>query len=65
MFILQYFYVLLDADKDLMLVDNSDGEVIYDGMMGAIPDEFDDCEVTDFGITGMGELFFELEVNEK
>lgn len=62
MFILQYFYVLLNAEQDLLLVNNESGEVVYDGMMGNIPDDYDDCEVTNFGITGSGMIFFEIEV---
>lgn len=62
MFTLSKFFPLLEDHKNVMIVDNRSGEVLYDGMAAYIPDEYDDCKVSDFGIHSSGAFSFDIKV---
>ncbi len=58
---LYQFYDLIQRTANVTLADAKLKKTFYDGTMKAIPDKFDDCEVTDFCVSNNGDYLFKIK----
>ena len=61
---LDKFYGLISRGANVTLTNPYLDATYYEGTVKNIPDEFDDCEVTDFAVSNDGDFLFKIIVKE-
>ena len=62
---LDKFYGLISRDAHVTLANPHLDAVYFEGSLKNVPDEFDECEVTDFAVSDEGDFLFKLSVKAK
>lgn len=62
---LEKFYDLISRNANVTLTNHHLDSVYFEGKVKDIPDDFNDCEVTDFAVSNDGDFLFRLSVKHR